>query len=192
MKPQIEKPSDKAMRFFTPELYVRFNSSNDEEADRADEAWETAIQQYHRHLNDIWDRLPSPVRKLTELCLHDSELLVCGLEMEPFPPSPAEPFFAVPRWSAVAVLSLQHDERITTLFYNLWDRVREFPPSKDWEFSKERKYWMYDEVDMVGNQRGLFVHRVLFSNGSVMEIPFVTVIAHGFVLGLEKTQPSEN
>jgi hypothetical protein len=27
------------MRFFTPELYDRFNSADDDEADRADESW---------------------------------------------------------------------------------------------------------------------------------------------------------
>jgi len=31
------------MRFFTPELFIRFNSPDDMEADRADADWEAAI-----------------------------------------------------------------------------------------------------------------------------------------------------
>jgi len=34
------------MRFFTPELYVKFNSPDDVEANRADEDWEAAIREY--------------------------------------------------------------------------------------------------------------------------------------------------
>lgn len=174
MRPPIEKPSDTVMRFFTPELYVQFNSSNEEEADRADQAWEAAIQEYHLHLKDIWDRLPSQVRQLTELCLHDADLLACHQE--------TEPLFSGTSWSAVAVLSLKQGEQVTTLFYSLWDRLREFPPRRDWRFSKARKHWMYDEVDVVDTQRGFFVHRILFSDGGIVEVPFVSVLIHRLTL----------
>ncbi|HEY7425252.1 MAG TPA: hypothetical protein VH682_13555 [Gemmataceae bacterium] len=174
MRLPIEKPSNAVMRFFTPELYEQFNSSNEEEADRADQAWEAAIQEYHLHLKDIWDRLPSQVRKLTELCLHDAELLSCRSE--------AEPVFSGPSWSAVALLSLKQHEQVTTLIYGLWDRLREFPPRRDWRFSKERKHWMYDEVDAVDAQRGFFAHRILFSDGSIVEVPFASVLIHRLML----------
>ena len=182
MRPPIEKPSDTGMRYFTPDLYVRFNSSNEEEANRADEAWEEALQEYQRHLKSIWDKLPSQVRKLTELCLHDAELLACRLEIEPLPPFAVEPYFPGAPWSAVALLSLKSGERITTLIYGLWDRLREIPPDADWPFSKDRKHWLYDEVDGDVNRRGIFVHRALFSDGSVLEIPFVSTIIHRFAL----------
>ena len=36
------------MRYFTRQLYQQFNSADDEEADRADEAWEAAIEKYRQ------------------------------------------------------------------------------------------------------------------------------------------------
>jgi hypothetical protein len=53
MKHPIEKPSKPTMRFFTPELYCLFNSANEEEADRAEEAWESALQAYRNHLEGL-------------------------------------------------------------------------------------------------------------------------------------------
>jgi hypothetical protein len=183
------------MRFFTPELYVRFNSADEEEADRANEAWETAIQDYERHLDGLRDRMPSQIKKLTELCLHDSELLALNEEMEPLMPFPFEPFLferfgPIPFWSALAVTSLKQDDKILTLFYVLWDRIREHSRPQDWPFSGLRKHWLYDEVDVATDSRRGFLHRVLFSDGSVIEIPFVSVITHGFSLppsGAENT-----
>src|SRR5438874_13783984 len=66
MKPPIEKPSEQVMRFFTPELYLKFNSSNDGEADQADEAWEAAIRAYRHHLKGVRDKMPSQVVRLSE------------------------------------------------------------------------------------------------------------------------------
>ena len=181
MRPQIEKLSDAVMRFFTPELYMRFNSSNDEEADRANQAWEEAIQEYQRHLNDIWNKLPSPARKLTQVCLHDADILACQQDIEPLSPFPFEAFFPAPHWWVSAVLSLKSGDQIVTLIYGLWDRLREYPSLPDWPFSKERKQWLYDEVDAVDDHKGMLVHRVLFSDGSILEIPFVSVLIHRFV-----------
>ena len=45
---ELEPPSSEPiMRFFTPELYTQFNSSDDGVADHANEAWENALQEYH-------------------------------------------------------------------------------------------------------------------------------------------------
>jgi hypothetical protein len=166
------------MRFFTPELYVQFNSPDDAEADRADEAWEEAIRAYRQHLDHIRDRLPSQVRELAELCLHDAELLACNPHEDmAFPPHPVWP---APFWSVLAVLSLKQAQTVTNLIYMLWDGIREYAPQRDWPFSKERKQWMYDEVDVAADSRGAFLHRVLFSDGSVMEVPFLAVVIHRF------------
>jgi hypothetical protein len=169
------------MRFFTPELYIQFNSPDDEAADRANEAWEKALHDYRGHLDTIRHRMPSQVRKVAELCLHDAELL--GFEQElqsafPFP----EPFWPTPFWSAAAILSLKQDRTVRCLVYMLWDRIREYPAQEDWPFSKARKYWLYDEVDVETDRRGLFLHRILFSDGSIVEIPFVTVITSSVTL----------
>jgi hypothetical protein len=182
MKPPREKPSETTMRFFSPELYLQFNSSDEDEADRGNEAWEAAIEAYHQHLESLRDQMPSHVRKLVELCLHDWQLLAFHQEIEPLASSPGEPASPSPFWAAVAMVSLQQDARVLSLIYVLWDRMREYPAKGDWPFSKSRKHWLYDEVDVAKGPRGGFLHRVLFSDGSVMEIPFLTVFTYGFPL----------
>lgn len=166
------------MRFFTPELYRRFNSSDEAVADEASEAWETALAEYRRHLADVRDRMPSSMRKLTDVCLHDAELLSCEQVVEPFFPFPLEFFGPPPFWSALAIVSLRQGETIVSLFYLLWDRVRDHAPGADWPFSKERIHWLYDEVDVAPNAHGRFLHRVLWSDGRVLEIPFLSVVIH--------------
>lgn len=163
------------MRFFTPELYLQFNSSDDEVADRADEAWGRAVQEYRQHLDGIRSQMPSQVREVAELCLHDAEVL--GLEEVPqaFLPYP-EPFWPGPLWTTVALMTLQREEKLTVLVYMLWDRVRQHPGLEDWPFTKTRKHWLYDEMDVASEHRPAFLHRILFSDGSVVEVPFVSVI----------------
>jgi len=163
------------MRFFTPELVARFNSADDAEADQADEAWEKAIAAYRKHLDSMRDRMPSQVRKLTELCLHDADLLACDQEVGPHFPFPFEPF--PPFWTAMAIVSVKQEDQIVSLIYLLWDRMREYPASEDWSFSKAGTHWLYDEVDVAGH-RGAFLHRALLSDGRVLEIPFLTVFIH--------------
>jgi hypothetical protein len=169
------------MRFFTPELYARFNSADEDEADDANEAWEAALARYRNHLDGIRDRMPSQVRKLAELDLHDAEFLGCDQEVGPLVPAPSEAF-PQPVWSAVAILSVKQDDTIVSLIYLLWDRVREYPAAADWPFSKARTHWLYDEVDLAPDPRGMFLHRVLLSDGRVLEIPFASAIIHSLSL----------
>ena len=51
-----------------------------------------------------------------------------------------------------------------------------------WRFSKLQEQWLYDEVDMLDDSRGPFIHRILFSTGVTLEIPFVSVIIHRFTV----------
>jgi hypothetical protein len=173
MKHPTEKPAEQVMRFFTTELYVLFNSPDDEVADRANEEWERALQAYKRHLDTMRDRMPSQVRKVAELSLHDAEVL--GMEFQSLSPLP-EQFGPTPLWSAMAILSLKQDRTIQSLIYTLWDRVREYPAQDGWRFSKTRKHWLYDEVDITPDRHGTFLHRILFSDGAIVEIPFVSAI----------------
>ena len=85
MRRQTEKPSDPSMRFFTPALYLAFNSENDAEADRADATWEKVLEDYERHLNRLGKRVPAEVARLAELCLHDAEIHAFRKEIEPNP-----------------------------------------------------------------------------------------------------------
>jgi hypothetical protein len=190
MRPQTEKQSKHVMKFFIPELFIRFNSSDDEEADRADEEWEATIRAYREHLDGLRHQMPSQVKKLAGLCLHDAELLACEQPIEPFfPLSPFEPF---PFWSGFAILSIRQGNQIISLIYVLWDRVRKYVSSEGWPFSKLRTNWLYDEVDVSPTHRGMFLHRVLLSDGVIMEIPFLSALIHSFPLeeGPESDPPS--
>ena len=69
-----------------------------------------------------------------------------------------------------------------SLIYVLWDRTRTHQPQESWPFSTQRKHWLYDEVDVAPIRHGLFVHRVLLSDGTVLEIPFVSTLVHSFPL----------
>jgi len=178
MKPGTAKRSSQGMRFFTPDLYLQFNSSDEEEADEASETWENAIAEYHRHLIELGDRLPSSVQKLSELNLHDAELI--GRHEETSPSIPIVPDAAWPPfiWSSVCILSLRQEREILSLIYILWDRVREEPALADWPFSPKGKHWLYDEIDLVEDGRPLFWHRILFSDGTLLRVPFVSAIVY--------------
>jgi hypothetical protein len=189
MKRRTEKPSENVMRFFTPELYRQFNSANDAEADLASTAWESAIQAYQEHLNAIQNEMRSPVKKLAKLELHDWELLATKQENVPVFSFPLEPFGPHPYWSAVATLSLQKDEDVTNLVYALWDEVLLVEQQGDWSFSKKRKHWLYDEIDV--SMPGSFLHRILFSDGSVAKIPFLTVLIQQFSISKVDTGSAE-
>ena len=57
------------MLFFTPELYLRFNSRDDKIALAADAEWEAAIVRYHEHLASLHEKMPSHVDELSRLRL---------------------------------------------------------------------------------------------------------------------------
>ncbi|MEX0867403.1 MAG: hypothetical protein WD030_08585 [Pirellulales bacterium] len=186
MRPPIEKPSESPMQFFTPELFVRFNSPDEAQANQADEDWEAAVANYRRHLEGLEDRMPSQVKRLTELSLHDTELLGMNEDVEPLPSSQLEPF-----WFAIAIVSLKRDNELLSLIYVLWDRLREFAAPERWPFSDRRPHWLYDEIHQApGHEGARFVHRVLLSDGRVFEIPFLTVLTQTVALTAHTLQPS--
>ena len=96
------------MQFFTPELYLRFNSQDDEVADRADAEWEDAIRSYRARQDDIRQLLPSDVRKLSELRMHDAEWVRTKSTAG-----------ALPGLFCPVFLRYRDDE--TLLIYQLWD-----------------------------------------------------------------------
>lgn len=178
MKRQIDVRPDGGMKFFTPELYLRFNSPDDNVADRADRDWEGAIKAYEKRLNDLRDRMPLQVRELSELCLHDWEIVAWNEAVEPDLRLAGE---ASPVWSAFSVLSLRRGNEIISLNYVLRDDLRRHPAPSGWPFSATRICWMYDEVDIVSAKPGDYLHRILFSDGTTACIPFAIVFLHRIV-----------
>jgi hypothetical protein len=80
------------------------------------------------------------------------------------------------------VITVKQTECVTTLIYMLWDRIRESPATSGWPFSGERPHWLYDELDWAEDGRELLLHRILLSDGRVLEIPFLTVAIHSYSL----------
>jgi len=173
------------MQFFTPELYLSFNSHDDAVADRANESWEEALRNYDRHLNKLRVHMGSHIRQVSEMCLHDADVLALSCEAQS---RVARQRFA-PVWSAVAVLTVRLDEQVHTLVYSLRDHVREAPTPQHWPFSRQRTHWLYDEFDIGFSPLGGFLHRILFSDGRVIEIPFTSIVCQTSSWSLPESGP---
>jgi hypothetical protein len=173
------------MKYFTPELYQQFNSFDVEEAERADEAWNKAEMAYKERLAIIREHMPSQVVRLSELCLHDA-LVVSRVEhTQPageFPSFEGPNHLLLPSWSAVAIVSVAVGEEVVSLIYCLSDHTMLRATPKGWRFSKLQEQWLYDEVDFLNDSKGPYVHRILFSTGVTLEIPFESVIIHRFTV----------
>jgi len=173
------------MLFFTPELYRRYNSQDDEIALAADAEWEAAISRYHQHLAALQEKMPSPVIELSKLCLHDGEILQRQEQQHPLGIWCSEDWPGPrlwPFWYGLATLAIRLEDELVTLFYFLGDHITEQPAADDWPFSKEREHWLYDEIHWQGGDRGRFTHLILLSSGIVLTIPFATVSISRFPL----------
>ncbi|HEV3006666.1 MAG TPA: hypothetical protein VGX78_19505 [Pirellulales bacterium] len=147
------------MKYFTPELYLRFNSRDRAEVANAHEEWEGAMQAYRRHLRDIGPRMNDNVREFADsLCLHDGEYL--GMAVVPLPDN----------GSSVAMLLIRQDVARVLLVYFLTEQPLTEEVKQRWPFSKERVHWLYDEFD-VGDS-GAQQHEMLLSNGRIVTLRF--------------------
>ena len=147
------------MKYFTPELYGRFNSPDPDEANRADKEWDAAQDRYEKHLKQIRRRLPEKVRVLCDkLCLHDAAYR--GLANSPLAPLP---------WQ-LAIIRVQQADKLYFLLYVLLVEPEIKRPVVSKIFSKEQPRWLYDEVDL--GKSGAFCHEILISNGLVLRLVF--------------------
>jgi hypothetical protein len=145
------------VKYFTPELYIRGNSPDDDVVDGVEEEWERAIRRYDRRWRKIKTAFPAGVRRFDEvnLCLHDAKLLhmaqdgnrlIMVLEQEP----PA-------RDLVILTFTLLAPPVIDTDV--LPNRVRGQAP-----------YWLYEEFDLDRQKRCCF--EVFFSNGWLVKVIF--------------------
>lgn len=179
MKPTTEKHPDDGMQFFTPELYLRFNSKDDDEADHANADWEKAIERYRAHLTQFSRQLPTNAKHLAESSFHDAEWLDADSRPEWLPVYSLTPLF-----SAFVIVVLRRDQDGTTLVYQLWDDPRTIPPRADWQSGKQRVHWLFDEIDIASShqEQPRFWHRILLSDGRTFVVPFVNVLIKSFPL----------
>jgi hypothetical protein len=174
MRPTIAEPAEPAMRFFTPELYLQFNSSDDREADAANEVWESAIVNYERHLDALRERVPSYASGILDLCLHDA--VMTGFQEIPLVhPDDRQLKELSVRPLTIALFLLRQGEKTRSLAYRLGGEIRLSSVAAGW-VSTSPQQWLYDELDEDPASEGVFLHRILFSDGRVLEIPFRSIL----------------
>src|SRR4051794_18499392 len=119
------------MKFFTLDLYHRFNSPDVDEAVRADAEWEDAIVRYKTDLQTYRDDLPPGAKKLAEdVNLHDAEVLLIGFEylatglpsywVSFGPPPPVQiPYPIISQMGPQLVIILKFLDEIMLIIYSL-------------------------------------------------------------------------
>lgn len=145
------------MKYFTPELFIALNSSDEEAARVAALRWDKAVIAYDKHLRSIRRKMPAPVRKLSKLYLHDGELL----EFEIVSPNGRKP---------VAHLVVRQQEEIFFLSYFLLAKPTIEKPMRHSIFSPRAVHWLYDEIECKGVVD--LTHDILFSDGKVFHLHF--------------------
>jgi hypothetical protein len=167
------------MKFFTPELYLQFNSPEAGSTDSGIEGWGKVSQDYDNHLKRNYKHLNERVRDAAaNLSLRDSELLSIQENAPGRASSP--PFFPI----SIATISVRSGSVITNLVYFLWSEIRQSRPEDDWPVSDSRPIWLQDEYDVEPHPSYLpmYWHRILWNNGKVFSIPFFDLIVHQFDL----------
>ena len=147
------------MKYFTPELYLRFASANRREVVAAHEDGERAIESYKRHLEKIGPQMTANSRRLAEtLCLHDADYL--GMAIVPTPET----------GKPCALLLLRQDLLRIFLLYYLAEQPLVETVDREWPYSKQQVHWLYDEFDVA--EDGTPRHEILLSNGQIMTLRF--------------------
>jgi hypothetical protein len=174
------------MNFFTLDLYHRFNSPDVDEAVRADADWEDAIVRYKDYLRTYRDDLPPGAKKLAEeVNLHDAEVLKIGSGYlaTGLPYSSAYfgaqtpvqiPYTIVSHMAAQLVIVLRVADEISIIIYSLWNWTE--PQVWGARAPADPLYWLYDEIVPDQHLPRHFWHRILFSDESIFNIPFIDCV----------------
>jgi len=154
------------MRFFTPDLFVAFNSQEDEVVDEALEKWEAARDDYRKHFAKIEKKLPKSFVKLCKtVSLHDSLVERTA--------NAVRTIFEIDDQGehSQAIISLMREHSEFDLIYLDLVKPTEWSKPVDSDrFSDEHVLWLYDEVGRTKD--GDFTHEILFSNGCVVLVTF--------------------
>jgi hypothetical protein len=156
------------MKFFTPDLYVRFNSRDEDAALEAHEEWERRIKRYQRRYKKIEPQLPPMLRKFhDEQCLHDADVFAPALLSGNAPWKPPEVVIVAQQ---INTLFPEFVNTLAILQYTITtDPVIEVPVQSE-VFNRVQPIWLYEEVDVV--EPGIFSHEILISDGRVIKLLF--------------------
>jgi hypothetical protein len=157
------------MKFFPPELYVRYCSPDPAVASAAEDEWERAIRRCNRHYKKIKPELPESVRDfLDKQCLHDAEVFAPARLPQPALPGSREDVILVTQ-NVNTLIPASLNTLITLQYAVTEEPLVETPVASD-VFHQANPIWLYDEFDVLEN--GVFSHEILLSTGRVLTIRF--------------------
>lgn len=148
------------MKFFTPELYVRGQSSDPAVLDAHEREWDEACDRYAAYLETVRPEMPPGVRRIDEsYYLHDARVRSIG------------------RQGQSLVMVLQLDTPPHTLLTFTFDLAGEYTINKaavpeECRSPESAVEWMYEEWEKGADDPDVWLLRVLFSNGWEVRIPF--------------------
>jgi hypothetical protein len=174
------------VKYFTPELWIGFNSARRESAFKA---YDRRLRSYRRQLAALLPRLNPPARSFfRDVCLlHDCTLarLEVGDRIESPDEAPTRRGINTRRASVRLFVLSEDGENVYTLHYKNVTRVEVNFPGKQVLFPTGMYPnfgdWGYDELTSAKN--GLFRHEVLFASGSTFSIEFKKFAIHKLQIG---------
>jgi len=173
------------MRFFTPELYSRINSEDDLISSAARLEWERNEVAYKIELDKILILPDKSVVALASFCLHDCRVLGSSYQARHEAKYTTEGDFADSRrTTSRGMYALEfgrgfHSNRgyLSSLIYRLWAPVTVLEPQEGWlDEGPSQVFWLYDELDLIWLTPRHYIHRILFSDGTVRLIPFRSLL----------------
>jgi hypothetical protein len=151
------------MQYFTPKLVLRLNSPDSKTVEEAMEQWEKITAIYKKKLQKVQRQLPIHSRQIAELSFHDWNVL--GVWSNP----DAEKSHGS---ISPAYIVLSRNDEFVILGYLLIGKLQRGDAPREWSLSKQQVHWLYDELDMSEKGPASFIHRILFSDGTTLLIPF--------------------
>jgi hypothetical protein len=145
------------MKYFTPELFGRFCSPDEDISYEAHHEWDQAIVRYRRRWQRIKSHFPESVRRFEDssICLHDAQVLTIGRTGETF----------------VMVMELDPPfQDIVVLTFTLNGEPEIDPAALPDSEPSTYVWWMYEEFDL--DRRKNYSLEVLLSNGWLVKVPF--------------------
>jgi hypothetical protein len=150
------------MKYFTPDLVIRFGSDDDQVANAAAAEWEEVVGRYEQRLQQILSEMPRHLREFAEsLLLHDADV------------------WSLARQDGRLLMVLCKDiapRDVVLLTYQLVaepiiDKAA-LPP----EHCSSVMQFLYDEIDLSkeSGQR-IYTQSILFSNGWEVQLQFTDV-----------------
>ncbi len=146
------------MKYFTPDLMLRYGSQDDDIADAANEEWERQQEAYLSRLKQLDPILPRSLRSLLKrFYLHNAKVSTLALDK-----------------GSTFVLNLQLDGSGNgglQLTYRLTAplKIHRHPEIDEGATPLE---WLYDEVELVNEEPPTFQHNILLNDGSELEVRF--------------------